>query len=98
MKYLILLFVLIPNLLLAQSNRNFWFTIGDGKQANALYISEVPGFKADLERLCGIPLTNNAGQWQATNTQRPFTAADNGKLLVVKNAWPTGLHHLPLTP
>jgi len=76
----------------AQNTRLYYTAQEGGKPAlydtNAVYISTFPQFKADLQRICGISITYNttALQWEATCTERPFVAADAGKILVVKNA------------
>jgi hypothetical protein len=53
---------------------------------SVLYISSVDGFKPDFERICQINIAYSNGLWIATCTNRPFTIADIGKILVVKNA------------
>jgi hypothetical protein len=76
----------------AQSTRLWYITQEGGTpdlyDTNVVYISTFAKFKPDFERICGIATNYNATtlQWEATCTGRPFTIADTGKILVVKNA------------
>ena len=94
MKYVYIIILLVCGQAYAQHSTDDIFAIMSSNSqpnkydTNVVYMSTFSAFKPDFERLCGITTIYNGtiGKWQATNTQRPFNAADSGKMIVIKEA------------